>query len=209
MKRPPTLASCATRSFGKGSGVKTVAAAITLAITLGIAGPAFAQTPTPDPAPVPAPAPTSTPPPPAPSSDTSTSTSTDRTPVAAEPVRKKKRAATKARPRAKEAGVVRSVPLHPPLAERASAPVVRTSSQVPVKRPVPALAASQHSDWPARAGLLFLLVMGVLGLVLALAPVRALAAISASLPRRRQDLGLALALAMALGAGFFVVLMAV
>jgi hypothetical protein len=101
------------------------------------------------------------------------------------------------------------VPLHPPLAELVSAPVVPTSSPVPVKRPAPALAASQPSDWPARAGLLFLFVMGLLGLVLALVPARALAAISASLPRRRQDLGLALALAMALGAGFFVVLMAV
>ena len=73
---------------------------------------------------------------------------------------------------------------------------------------IPRSLAEPERRWPAQAALLFVFAVGLLGLVLALAPARALAAVSPSLPRHRQDLGIGLALVMALGAGFFVLLAA-
>jgi hypothetical protein len=153
------------------------------------------------------------PPAPAPEPTTASPSSTPDAPATAKPVRKKKKR-TAARPNASAAAVEEAAPvaLHPRLAEAGPMDVAPSgapeASPVPVGHAPPALGASE-SDWPAQAALLFLFTIGLLGLVLALAPARLLVAISAGLPRRRQDLGFALALIMALGAGFFVVLVAV
>lgn len=194
----------------KGLGVKTVAASITLAVTLGAVGVAVGQTPTPDPAPVPVPAPS--PPPVSPPAPT-TVAPTPASPPASEPAPKRSRARAKVRPRFNDAEVAPRAPLHPPRAELLGAATVTESSTTPAPSPVsvahapPALAAPER-QWPAQAALLFVFAVVLLGLVLALAPARLLASISAGLPQRRQDLGIALVLVMALGAGFFVLLVA-
>lgn len=192
--------------------MKTLAASITLAVTLGVAGTAFGQQPTPDPAPVPAPAP-APPPAPAPEPTTASPASTPDAPATAKPVRnKKKRAAARTHASAGTVEEAAPVARHPRLAEAGPTDLAPSgapeASPVPVGHAPPVLGASE-SDWPGQAALLFLFTIGLLSLVLALAPARLLVSISAGLPRRRQDLGFALALIMALGAGFFVVLVAV
>lgn len=146
---------------------------------------------------------------PGPSSDTSTA----RAPERAAPDRKRKRE-TARRP-AQEVEAAPSALRAPGGAEAGLAPVAGpetdsvaiVSAPSPIGRAAPAAVAA-GSDRRAGVGLLFLLALVLLGAALALAPARALAAISPRLPEHRQDLGLALVLAMALGAGVFLVLVA-
>ncbi|MGH3023448.1 MAG: hypothetical protein ACRDNI_07315 [Gaiellaceae bacterium] len=177
---------------------------------LGLAGAALAQTPSPDPAPVPAPPPpVSPPPPPAPpvAPPVTTPPTQESEPA---PKSKRPRSRARARDRDDDAAGARTPP-DPARGELGAASGRKTSA--PATRPaaiahIPRALAEPERRWPAQAALLFVFAVGLVGLVLALAPVRVLGSISADLPRHRQDFGIALVLVMALGAGFLVLLAA-
>lgn len=198
-----------------GVVTKKPAAAVTLAAALALAGAAHAQTPTPDPAPVPTPAPApapASPPPPATVAPPATAAAPTQP---AEPARKKERPRARARKRARadEAAARPAAPADPPRTALLGAATGTGTSSASAPRPaamahIPRSLAEPERRWPAQAALLFVFAIGLLGLLLALAPTRLLASVSEGLPRHRQDVGIALALVMALGAGFFVLLAA-
>lgn len=164
------------------------------------------------PAPAPAPAPPTAAPPPAPVAPPATAAAPTQP---AEPARRKERPRARARKRARaDEGAARpAAPADPPRTALSGAAAGAGTSSASTARPatiaqIPRSLAEPERRWPAQAALLFVFAVGLLGLVLALVPSRALAALSASLPRHRQDLGIGLVLVMALGAGFFVLLSA-